>query len=54
MISKQWRFGGVEPKVEDLLTDPIVELILRRDRITLEDVWTVIRSVRRERRLRMI
>ena len=53
MISKRWRFGGVEPKVEDLLTDPIMQLILRHDRITLDDVWSAIRCVRRERRVRV-
>ncbi len=54
MNNKRWRVGGVEPRVEDLLTDPIVDLILRHDRITLDDVWAAIRCVRRERRLRLI
>ena len=53
MISKLWRVGGVEPEVEELLTDPIVELILRRDKITLDDVWSAIRCVRLERRVQV-
>ncbi len=50
--NKRWRRGGVEPGIEELLTDPIVGLVLQRDRITLDDVWAVIYKARRERRVR--
>ena len=52
MINNRWGNGGVEPRVEELLTDPIVGLILRHDRITLNDVWAAIHKARREHRVR--
>lgn len=54
MNDKRWRRGGVEPRIEELLTDPIVGLVLQRDRITLDDVWAVIHKARRERRVRRV
>ena len=44
MTKQHWKQGGIEPEVEELLTDPIVALVLRRDRITLDDVWDAIRA----------
>jgi hypothetical protein len=29
-----WREGGIEPSLEDVMSDPIVRLVLRRDRLT--------------------
>lgn len=40
-----WMAG--EPSVEDLLSDPIADLILRHDRLTRQDVWRAVESARR-------
>lgn len=50
MSGNKWSEAGVEPEVEDLLSDPIVNLILERDRISRDDVWAAIRAARREPR----
>ncbi len=52
MNNERWRRGAVEPGIEELLTDPIVGLVLQHDRITLDDAWAVIYKARRERRVR--
>lgn len=37
-----WLDAGVEPDVDDLLADPLVHLVLRRDGLTVDDVrWAV-------------
>jgi hypothetical protein len=46
--NNRWVEAGIEPKVEDLLDDPIIDLILQHDRISLDDVWAAIRAVRPE------
>jgi hypothetical protein len=46
-MTQDYREAGVEPSVEDLMSDPIVHLILRRDRITPADTWTAVTDARR-------
>lgn len=46
-MTQDYREAGVEPSVEDLMRDPIVHLILRRDRITPADTWAVVTNARR-------
>ena len=41
-----------EPTIEELMSDPIVSLILRRDSLRPEQVWSCIRSAQRSLRLR--
>jgi hypothetical protein len=41
----EWIEG--EPRVEDLLSDPISDLLLRHDGLTREDVWRAVESARR-------
>lgn len=43
--SQTWEQG--EPSVADLLSDPIVELVLRRDGLTRRDVWRAVEAARR-------
>ena len=50
--TQHWRTGGIEPTVQDLMSDPIMALMLRHDRITPDDVWAAIRGARRTRRAR--
>ena len=41
-----WSEAGPEPYIDDLLADPIVHLVMRRDRLTAEDVWAAVRVAR--------
>ena len=40
-----WEQG--EPAVEELLSDPIFEFVMRRDGLTREDVWRAVEDARR-------
>ena len=44
--------GNLEPSIEELLNDPIAALIMARDRITPEIVWSQVHEARRELRRR--
>jgi len=35
-----------EPTLDELLSDPIVDFILRRDRLTREDIWEAVTRAR--------
>ena len=39
--------GGVEPKLEDLLTDPLTEAVMRRDGVSVANLRELIQSTRR-------
>ncbi len=41
-----WRQAGIEPAIEDMLADPIVHAIMRRDRIGEHDVRAAIARAR--------
>lgn len=36
-----------EPALDDLLSDPVIEMVLRRDRLTPEDVRLAVEQARR-------
>lgn len=36
-----------EPRVEDLLNDPVLQLVMRRDRVAEDDLARLIQGVRR-------
>ena len=38
-----WSEG--EPKLQDVMSDPIVHLLMRRDGLTPETVWAIIREI---------
>ena len=44
-----WTRGGIEPPIDDLLSDPIAVAVMRRDGLRAEDVREVIRESRRRR-----
>ena len=49
----RWSTQGIEPDLHDLLADPIVQLVLRRDGLVVSDVWVAVSEARsRLRRLR--
>jgi len=39
--------GGVEPHLDDMLSDPIIAMVMRRDRISADDVMSVMRAAAR-------
>lgn len=39
--------GGVEPQLDDMLSDPIVALVMQRDRVSPDDVKSVLRAASR-------
>jgi hypothetical protein len=45
-MSHRYQEGGVEPPLEELLVDPIVRLVLRRDHISVGDLFRYIDEAR--------
>jgi len=39
-----WTTAGVEPTLDEMLADPIVQLVMRRDRIAAGDVRRAVRG----------
>ncbi|MGF1607777.1 MAG: hypothetical protein ACFCUQ_00160 [Kiloniellales bacterium] len=47
MSSKQlWSSYGVEPDLTEVLSDPLVQLVMRRDGIGQEEVWQAVAQAR--------
>lgn len=44
--NKRWSMHGIEPDLHDVLSDPIVRLVMRRDGLFPGDVWAAIRYAR--------
>ena len=44
--------GNLEPSLEELLNDPIAALIMARDRITPDIVWSQVREAKQKLRCR--
>lgn len=42
MVSNKWASHGEEPLLKDLMEDPIVALIMKRDNLKADDVWNVV------------
>ena len=41
-MEQEYKRAGIEPPLEDLLNDRLAHLIMRRDGITLADVWRLV------------
>jgi hypothetical protein len=41
-----WGRPGPEPRVEDIVHDPIVQLVMRRDRLTVAQIMATVTSAR--------
>ena len=48
MRRSQWAYA--EPTVEELLDDPIADLLMARDRLQPEQVWAYVNDARRRLR----
>lgn len=46
---RRWDRAGQEPPLDDMLADPVMTLMLRRDGLTRDDVIEVMREARRHR-----
>jgi hypothetical protein len=45
--SRRWARAGAEPSTTELLADPIALLLMRADRLTVNDVEAVLRAAKR-------
>jgi hypothetical protein len=41
-----WGRPGVEPQVEEIVHDPIVQLVMRRDRLTVAQIMATVARAR--------
>jgi hypothetical protein len=41
-----WARPGLEPRVEEIVHDPIVQLVMRRDRLSVADIMTTVTRAR--------
>lgn len=39
---RRWAGTGIEPSLQEIMSDPIVHLVMRRDRLVPADLWRVI------------
>jgi hypothetical protein len=46
-MEPDWRRAGVELALHEVMAEPIVHLVMRRDHLTVDDVWAVVEEVRR-------
>lgn len=51
---RHWAESGVEPDIHDMLTDPILKLVLLRDGIDSEAVLDAVRDARRRLRAKEV
>ena len=45
-MKTDWGRPGLEPRVEEIVHDPIVQLIMRRDRLTVAEVMATVARAR--------
>lgn len=45
-IDQDWGMGGIEPPLQELMNDPIMHLLLRRDGLTSKAVWQFVEQER--------
>jgi hypothetical protein len=45
-MEPDWRRAGFELPLHEVMAEPIVHLVMRRDGLTPEDVWAVVEEVR--------
>ena len=46
-MERDWRRAGIELALQEVMAEPIVHLVMRRDRLTVDNVWAVVEEVRR-------
>ncbi|MDV7340294.1 hypothetical protein RYZ26_11865 [Terasakiella sp. A23] len=48
LSTTKWSQRGEEPKLNDLMSDPIVGLIMARDNLQANDVWKVVEKAKEQ------
>ena len=43
-INRKWQHAGIEPALADVLADPLVHLVMRRDGVSLAELRGVLRA----------
>ena len=46
-MKPDWSGAGIEPALADVMNDPLVRLVMRRDSLTPDQVWSVVNAARR-------
>jgi len=46
MLANKWAQSGEEPLLKDVMSDPIVGLIMARDNLEEDDVWKVLEKAK--------
>jgi|GEM_PF-1949010 len=47
MVLNKWSVRGEEPLLDELMQDPIIELVMKRDNLAVQDVWKVVINAKR-------
>lgn len=43
----RWERSGQEPRLEEMLADPMIELVMKRDGLTRDDLVALVQEARR-------
>ena len=46
-MKRDWSQAGIEPSIGEAMDDPLVRLVMRRDSLTPDQVWSVVNAARR-------
>ncbi|MDH3593727.1 MAG: hypothetical protein OEU09_12800 [Rhodospirillales bacterium] len=45
----KWSVAGIEPRLDDVLADPLVRTVMRRDGVTSEELRGILEALRAQR-----
>ncbi len=48
--ARKWAEAGVEPKLDDMIADPLVRVIMRHDGVSTEDLRGMLEAMRANQR----
>ena len=46
----KWAQAGVEPKIDDMIADPLVGVVMRHDGVSTEELRSMLEALRARRR----
>ena len=46
---EKWSEAGIEPRLDDVLADPLVRTVMRRDGVTSEELRDILEALRAQR-----
>lgn len=47
IVTEHWGEAGVEPSLQEVMAEPIVHLVMRRDGLSAKDVWLAVLAAQR-------